>query len=257
MSFYLYSLSGLFVGILVGLTGVGGGALMTPLLILLFGIHPATAVGSDLLYAAATKAVGTGVHGWRQSVDWKVVRLLATGSVPMTVLTLAFAAMAHLSHDGGSHFVKASLGAVLIFTSLLVLFRTRAVKLLGGFLGEASDRRRHGLTILAGGILGVLVTLTSVGAGAIGVTALIVLYPHLPTSRLVGSDIAHAVPLALLAGMGHWWLGDVNFGLVGALLLGSVPGVIIGSLWSVKVPDRVLRGALATVLLIVGVRLMM
>ncbi|QTL05337.1 sulfite exporter TauE/SafE family protein [Aquabacter sp. L1I39] len=257
MAFYLYSLSGLVVGILVGLTGVGGGSLMTPLLILLFGVHPATAVGSDLLYAAATKAVGTGVHGFRQSVDWKVVRLLATGSVPMTALTLAFASLAHLSHDGGSGFVKASLGGVLILTSLVVMFRTRAVKLLGGFVGEVSDHRRHMLTIAAGATLGVLVTLTSVGAGAMGVTALIVLYPHLPTSRLVGSDIAHAVPLALLAGMGHWWLGDVNFALVGALLLGSVPGVIIGSLWSVKVPDPCLRAVLATVLLIVGVRLVM
>lgn len=256
MSSYLYTFSGLVVGVLVGLTGVGGGSLMTPLLILLFGVHPSTAVGSDLLYAAATKAVGTGVHGFRQSVDWKLVRLLATGSVPMTLITLAISSSLHLAHSNDAYAIKAALGCVLVLTAVVVIFRTRVVKVMASMLGHASTHRREMLTIVSGGALGMLVTLTSVGAGAIGVTALVVLHPQLPTSRLVGSDIAHAVPLALLAGMGHWWMGDVDFGLVGALLLGSIPGVIIGSLWSVKVPDQVLRGALATVLLIVGFRLM-
>lgn len=256
MSSYLYTFSGLVVGILVGLTGVGGGSLMTPLLILLFGVHPSTAVGSDLLYAAVTKAVGTGVHGFRQSIDWTLVRLLATGSVPMTLITFAIASAAHLGHGDDAYIVKAALGGVLVLTAVVVTFRGQVIKLMASILGHASTRRRHMLTIVSGGVLGILVTLTSVGAGAIGVTALIVLHPQLPTSRLVGSDIAHAVPLALLAGMGHWWLGDVDFGLVGALLLGSIPGVIIGSLWSVKVPDQLLRGALAAVLLVVGFRLM-
>ena len=125
----------------------------------------------------------------------------------------------------------------------------------GSTLGELGERQRTLLTVLVGAILGVMVTLTSVGAGAIGVTALIVLYPRLSPSRIVGSDIAHAVPLTLIAGIGHWWLGDVNFSLVGALLLGSVPGVILGSLWSTRMPDRGLRVAMAAVLLVVGVRL--
>ena len=255
MSFsWAYTLSGFFIGALVGLTGVGGGSLMTPLLILLFGIHPATAVGSDLLYAATTKAVGTGVHGIRGSVDWRIVGRLALGSVPLTIITVVICSLFGVTHHH-SRFLSDALGVVLVMTAFSVIFQAQLTRLVSSSLGEIGERQRALLTVLIGAILGVMVTLTSVGAGAIGVTALIVLYPRLPPARIVGSDIAHAVPLTLLAGTGHWWLGDVNFGLVGALLLGSIPGVILGSLWSTRMPDRALRVALAAVLLVVGVRL--
>ena len=251
---FAHTLSGFFVGVLVGLTGVGGGSLMTPLLILLFGIHPSTAVGSDLLFAATTKAVGTSVHGIRGSVDWRVVGRLAAGSAPMTVITLLLSALFGVTHEN-SHFLNDALGIVLVVTACFVIFQAQVTRLFSSTLGEIGERQRLLLTVLTGAVLGVMVTLTSVGAGAIGVTALIVLYPKLPPARIVGSDIAHAVPLTLLAGAGHWFLGDVNISLVGALLLGSIPGVILGSLWSTKMPDRALRVALAAVLLIVGFRL--
>jgi uncharacterized membrane protein YfcA len=251
---FAHTLSGFFVGLLVGFTGVGGGSLMTPLLILLFGIHPATAVGSDLLYAATTKAVGTGVHGFRGSVDWRIVGRLAAGSVPMTILTILFCSAFGLTHHN-SRFLNEALGFVLVVTACFVIFQAQVTRVFSRGLEAIGERQRIWLTVLIGAILGVMVTLTSVGAGAIGVTALIVLYPKLPPTRIVGSDIAHAVPLTLLAGTGHWWLGDVNFDLVGNLLLGSIPGVILGSLWSTRMPDRALRVALAAVLLVVGVRL--
>jgi uncharacterized protein len=250
-----HTLSGFLVGLLVGLTGVGGGSLMTPLLVLLFGIHPSTAVGSDLLYAATTKAVGTSVHGFRGSVDWRVVGRLAAGSAPMTVVTILLCAFFGVTHTN-SHFLNDALGVALTITACFVIFQSQVTRLFSNALGEVGERQRLLLTVLTGALLGVIVTLTSVGAGAIGVTALIVLYPKLSPARIVGSDIAHAVPLTLLAGAGHWWLGDVNFDLVGTLLLGSIPGVILGSLWSTKMPDRALRVALAAVLLVVGVRLL-
>ncbi|GAB0114267.1 sulfite exporter TauE/SafE family protein [Acidisoma sp. C75] len=250
-----HSLSGLLVGLLVGITGVGGGSLMTPLLILVFGIHPSTAVGSDLLYASTTKVVGAGVHGWKRSVDWQVVGRLAFGSVPLTVLTILFCAAFHITSHG-SPILNLALGAVLVFTALCVIFQPQLRRRLAPLLADTSEGQRRTMTILLGAVLGVVVTLTSVGAGAIGVSALVLLYPALPPVRLVGSDIAHAVPLTLLAGLGHWWLGDVDFALVGSLLLGSIPGVIIGSLSANLLPDRAVRVALALVLFIVGLRLL-
>jgi uncharacterized membrane protein YfcA len=251
---FAHTLSGFLVGLLVGLTGVGGGSLMTPLLILFFGIHSSTAVGSDLLYAATTKAVGTSVHGFRGSVDWRIVGRLMTGSLPLTLITIVLCSVLGIRHHN-SHFLNECLGVVLVFTACFVIFQTQVTGFFGSSLGKIGERQRTLLTVLVGAMLGIMVTLTSVGAGAIGVTALIVLYPKLSPAQIVGSDIAHAVPLTLLAGIGHWWLGDVNFGLVGALLLGSIPGVILGSLWSTRMPDRSLRLAMAAVLLVVGVRL--
>ena len=251
---FAHTLSGFFVGLLIGLTGVGGGSLMTPLLIMVFGIHSSTAVGSDLLYAATTKAVGTSVHGLRGSVDWRVVGRLMTGSMPLTLITIVLCSALGIRHHN-SHVLNDALGAVLVITACFVIFQARVTGFLGNSLGELGEPRRALLTVLVGALLGIMVTLTSVGAGAIGVTALIVLYPKLSPARVVGSDIAHAVPLTLLAGIGHWWLGDVNFSLVGALLLGSIPGVVLGSLWSTRMPDRALRVAMAAVLLVVGMRL--
>ncbi|MBS0504280.1 MAG: sulfite exporter TauE/SafE family protein [Proteobacteria bacterium] len=253
----LYSIAGVLVGLLVGLTGVGGGSLMTPILVLAFGFHPATAVGTDLLYASATKLVGTGVHGWRGTVDWRVVRRLATGSVPATLLTLGGLSLAKLRAEDTGHLIAAVLGVALILTGIATLFRGTIVdRLIGTFRGF-EDRRIAGLTILLGAVLGSLVTLTSVGAGALGMTALLVLYPRFPVAKLVGSDIAHAVPLTLIAGLGHWAIGSVDFGLLLSLLIGSVPGIIVGSLLASHAPDRVLTPILAVTLTIVGGKLLL
>ena len=252
----LYSLSGFFVGLLVGQTGVGGGSLMTPLLVLLFNIHPATAVGTDLLYACLTKSVGTLVHGLNKTVDWRITGRLACGSVPATLLTVAVIAQFDLTSADANHVISTMLGVVLLLTAVSLVFRSQIVA-----LGERRPpRHRPGrtalLTVATGAALGVLVTVSSIGAGALGVTALLLLYPRLPTAKIVGSDIAHAVPLTLVAGMGHLLLGSVDVKLLVSLLIGSVPGIIIGSYYSVRMPEVVLRMLLAAILAIVGVRLM-
>jgi uncharacterized protein len=251
----LYSLSGFAVGLLVGLTGVGGGALMTPILILLFGIHPATAVGTDLLYAAATKTAGSLVHGYNRTVDWRVVRRLATGSVPMTILTIWV--MSHVNIQGAAarEFIAGVLTIALFVTALSLVFRDRIVGRYATRLGRLSQQRIAAVTVGVGAVLGILVSISSVGAGAIGVTALILLYPQLPTARIVGSDIAHAVPLTLVAGIGHWWLGSINLDLLVPLLLGSVPGIVLGSYTAARVPETALRLLLAGTLIVVATKL--
>ena len=252
----MYSLAGLAVGILVGLTGVGGGSLMTPLLVLAFGFHPVTAVGTDLLYASATKTVGTAVHGLHGTVDWKVVGRLATGSVPATVLTLALLSFSGNRFEGATHIITITLGIALILTAISMTFRARILAYFATRLDTVPPARVARLTIILGAVLGVLVSLSSVGAGAIGMTALLVLYPKLPVNRLVGSDIAHAVPLTFIAGAAHWVFGSVDLGLLLSLLLGSIPGIIIGSLISTRVSERALRPILAATLAIVGGKLL-
>ncbi len=252
----LYSLSGLVVGMLVGLTGVGGGSLMTPLLVLVFGVHPATAVGTDLLYAAATKSVGTAVHGFSGTIDWRLVRRLATGSVPATIATVLVVYL--LGGTRGGHLgglISFVLGLAVLLTAVLLLSRNWLLRVVGARIGADGPRNAPALTVLTGAVLGVLVTLSSVGAGALGTVVLFLLYPRMPTARIIGSDIAHAVPLTLLAGAGHLLLGSVNWHLLLSLLTGSIPGIIIGSLIAVRVPDAVVRPALACVLLLVGSRL--
>ncbi len=253
----LYAVSGFVVGMLVGLTGVGGGALMTPLLVLLFGVHPATAVGTDLLYAACTKSVGTLVHGARTTVAWRIVLLLAAGSLPAAILTLFGLVQLGAPTDSVSRLISTVLGAALLVTALSLLFR-------GQIRRRASRRRRvldpgraALLTVLTGFAIGIVVSVSSVGAGAIGVTVLILLYPQLPISRVVGSDIAHAVPLTLVAGLGHWWIGSVNWAMFGSLITGSIPGIIIGSLVATHVSERVLSPVLAMVLLLVSGKLLL
>lgn len=252
----LYSLAGLLVGVLVGLTGVGGGSLMTPLLVLLFGFHPSTAVGTDLLFASATKTVGSGVHGWRGSVDWRIVRRLALGSVPASLVTLVAINRAGQPSPLVEHVITVTLGATLIATAIAMLFRARIVAAAQRRFGPGGPEHRVTETIVLGAVLGTLVSISSVGAGAIGVTALLVLYPGLPVARIVGSDIAHAVPLTLVAGIGHWLIGTVDFSLLAALLIGSIPGIIVGSLIGSRAPDRVLQPLLAAVLTLVGVKLL-
>jgi uncharacterized membrane protein YfcA len=252
----LYALSGFCVGLLVGMTGVGGGSLMTPLLILLFGVHPSTAVGTDLLFAASTKAVGTVVHAAERTVDWRLVGLLATGSVPATILTLIVLSQINLDGARTQHAVALTLGCVLLVTAVVLLAGRRIRERYADRLNGLDRRTTNLLTVLLGLVMAVLVTTTSVGAGAIGVTALLILHPEIPPGRLVGSDIAHAVPLTLLAGMGHWYLGSINWSLLEALLIGSVPGIVVGSYLASRSRDAVLRIALAAVLIVVGIRLM-
>ncbi len=230
---------------------------MTPLLVLLFGFHPATAVGTDLLYASATKAAGTTVHGWRDTVEWRVVWRLLTGSMPASLVTLFFLAGARDRMQDVGHIISVVLGVVLVMTAIAMFFRRRIVASLTPVVGTVAHGHVGIATVILGAILGVMVSLTSVGAGALGMTALIILYPGLPTNRLVGSDIAHAVPLTLLAGMGHWYQGSVDFGLLGSLLIGSIPGIIVGSLIATRVSERVLTPILAVTLAIVGVRLLL
>lgn len=253
----LQSLVGFLVGMLVGLTGVGGGSLMTPLLVLLFGYHPATAVGTDLLYASVTKTVGTAVHGSRKTVEWRIVGLLAMGSVPAAILTIAVMAIAGSLDSRAEGVLNTLLGAALVATAISILFRARildwARPRMQAMSGAAIARR----TVILGAILGVLVSVTSVGAGALGITALLILYPHLRVARIAGSDIAHAVPLTLIAGIGHWLIGSVDFALMFSLLIGSIPGVIIGSLIGSRSSDTLLRPVLAITLLVVGGRLLL
>jgi hypothetical protein len=253
----LYSLSGFFVGMLVGMTGVGGGSLMTPILILVFGVHPVAAVGTDLLYAAATKTGGTLMHGLGRTIDWRIVGRLASGSVPMAVLTLFVLSRVEIKGAAAGGLVSAVLGTALFATAAALIFRRKLVTLYVRHVGELDQRRTRMLTIAMGAVLGILVPISSVGAGAIGVTALILLYPRLPTARIVGSDIAHAVPLTLAAGIGHWMMGSIDWPLLGSLLLGSLPGIVLGSQLATRVPDLVLRVALAATLVVAGGRLVL
>ncbi|ARJ66797.1 hypothetical protein WV31_14515 [Magnetospirillum sp. ME-1] len=253
----LYSVSGLAVGILVGLTGVGGGSLMTPLLILAFGFHPATAVGTDLLYAAVTKSGGTVMHGMRHNIDWRITGRLAAGSVPATIVTMATLYALDVTGKIAGSLISLALGVALLLTALIILFRRHLLHWVENRPSMRGERNAVGNTILLGAILGFLVSISSVGAGAIGVTFLLLLYPTLPTARIVGTDIAHAVPLALVAGLGHWMLGSVDWLLLGSLLLGSLPGIAIGSAMAVRIPDHVLRPVLAIALAAVGMKLLL
>jgi uncharacterized membrane protein YfcA len=250
-----YSVAGFTVGLLVGLTGVGGGSLMTPILIVLFGVHPAAAVGTDLLYAAATKTAGSLVHGYNRTVDWRVVRHLAAGSVPATVLTIWALSFINLNGAMARELIAGVLTIALVVTALTLVFRDRIVARYATRLGALSSRQVDALTVIVGTVLGVLVSISSVGAGAIGVTAVILLYPQLPTARIVGSDIANAVPLTLAAGIGHWWLGSINLDLLVPLLLGSVPGIVLGSYTVAHVPEKTLRLLLAATLVLVATKL--
>ena len=251
----LFLLSGFFVGLLVGQTGMGGGALMTPILVLFFGVHPATAVGTDLLYASATKTAGTAVHGLQHTVDWRIVARLASGSAPATVLTVIALSFSDMSSAGGGHAISLVLGIMLMLTALTLIFRRVFLAVMQPILERLPPNRIRWLTVVTGGILGVLVTISSVGAGALGVTALLLLYPRQRMAVIVGSDIAHAVPLTLIAGLGHWWLGSVDWPLLTSLLAGSIPGIVLGSYLSARMPDAVLRPILAAMLIVVGGRL--
>jgi uncharacterized membrane protein YfcA len=251
----LYTICGFAVGLLVGMTGVGGGSLMTPLLILLFGIHPAAAVGTDLLHAAATKTAGSFVHGFNRTIDWQVVRRLAAGSIPITVLVIAGMSVLDINGEAGRDLINAVLTLALAATAVVLVFRGRIVARYATQIGALNPRQVAALTVAVGAVLGAMVSISSVGAGAIGVTCLILLYPTMPTAKIVGSDIAHAVPLTLVAGIGHWFLGSVDFAIFAFLILGSVPGILLGSYAAVRIPERALRLVLAATLIAVATKL--
>ncbi len=251
-----YSVSGLLVGLLVGLTGVGGGSLMTPLLVLVFGFHPSTAVGTDLLFACCTKVVGTSIHNAGKSIDWRIVGRLAMGSVPATVLTLLAIAHFGTTSKGVATAISITLGVALLISAVSMLVKDRVIAYATRRNPDFGLHTSLLLTVLTGFVVGVLVSLSSVGAGALGTIALFFLYPRLPVVKIVGSDIAHAVPLTLVAGLGHWLLGSVNFSLLGSLLLGSIPGIIVGSLAARHTPDWVLKPSLGIVLTLVGIKML-
>ncbi|OCT20803.1 sulfite exporter TauE/SafE family protein [Pseudomonas putida] len=252
-----FTIAGLVVGFIVGMTGVGGGSLMTPIL-LWFGINPATAVGTDLLYAAITKASGVWVHARNKNIDWKITGWLSLGSVPAAALTLWFLSTLHADTSALNAIIKQGLAVVLILTALAILFKSRLQAFASKHAGDhyhLSDRSLNLLTVITGVVLGVMVTLTSIGAGALGTVALFLLYPFLVTRRLVGTEIAHAVPLTLVAGLGHAGMGNMDWSLLGYLLLGSLPGIYLGSHLTGRISDRVLRPCLACMLLLIGYKL--
>jgi uncharacterized membrane protein YfcA len=251
----LYALSGLGVGLLVGMTGIGGGSLMTPLLILFFGIHPATAVGSDLLYAAATKTAGSLVHGFAGSIEWSIVRRLAYGSIPASIITLYALSRMDPNSAAASSLMTIVLCGALIMTAGVLIFRNTIWTTWRAHVEELDSRKTAIVTVLVGVLVGVLVSISSVGAGAIGVMALVILYPKLPVARIVGSDIAHAVPLTLIAGIGHWIIGTVDWHIIGSLLAGSLPGIFLGSYLAVRVAEAALRYLLAATLMVVAGKL--
>ncbi len=253
------AVAGLFVGVVVGLTGVGGGSLMTPILVLLFGVAPHTAIGTDLLFASITKLAGVGVHHQHGSVDWKIVRRLAYGSLPAAAATLAWMQMSDAARIKGGLLISAVAVALLI-TAAGMLFKEQLHALGRRWRTGTPDQFKHlqpVLTVATGVLLGVLVTLTSIGAGALGTVLLVYLYPlRLTPKLLVGTDLAHAIPLALIAGLGHLWLGHVDWALLGNLLLGSLPGVVVGSLLSTRLPGAWVQRAIAVVLGLVAIKLL-
>ncbi|MFQ6571781.1 sulfite exporter TauE/SafE family protein [Pseudomonas sp. UM16] len=252
-----FTIAGLVVGFIVGMTGVGGGSLMTPIL-LWFGISPATAVGTDLLYAAITKASGVWVHSKNKNIDWKITGWLTLGSVPAAALTLWFLSSLDTDTQAANAVIKQGLAVVLILTALAILFKSKLQAFASKHAGDRyhlSGSALNVLTVITGIVLGVMVSLTSIGAGALGTVALFLLYPYLVTRRLVGTEIAHAVPLTLVAGLGHASMGNMDWSLLGYLLLGSLPGIYLGSHLTGRISDSVLRPCLAAMLLMIGYKL--
>ena len=219
------------------------------------GIHPATAVGTDLLYAAATKTGGSAVHGWARSIHWPAVIRLASGSIPASILTLLVLSQLDLNAAAARSLINVVLCFALLLTATSLIFRNAILDSFRGRLEHVDARTIARATVLVGAALGVLVSISSVGAGAVGVTALLLLYPQLPMARIVGSDIAHAVPLTLVAGLGHWAMGAIDWHLMGVLLMGSLPGIVLGSYLATRVPEMALRLLLAVTLIAVAGKL--
>jgi uncharacterized membrane protein YfcA len=260
MQGYGFSIAGLVVGIAVGATGVGGGSLMTPILILFYGINPAIAVGTDLLYASISKSFGVLLHGRNGSLDWRIVGWLSVGSVPATLLTLfllhSFAKGPQL--DG---LIKLTLAIAIIVTATFALFQEQFLRLLKrgnrDGLRQLRERGQIPLTVLSGALVGALVTISSVGAGVIGMMLLLLLYPRHAPIKLVGSDLAHAVLITAIAGIGHVSLGTVDYSMLGYLLLGAFPGIWLGTKIGFNLPERPLKRLIAGFLVFIGTTMLL
>ena len=257
---FAFIFAGFFVGLVVGLTGVGGGSLMTPILIFFFGVKPYLAIGTDVLFAAFTKAGGTIGLARAKQVDWRVVGSLSAGSIPAALVTLWALREAGPATAVVQSVMTTTLGAALLLTAAATLYKAlrgkaAPTRVESGQEARAATPRHWGLPLLFGALIGTLVTLTSVGAGAIGVTVLMLLYPLLPLRRIVAADIAYAVPLTLVAGLGHASLGSVDWPLLAKLLMGSIPGIWLGSRLMHKIPERAIRGLLSLLLAYAGLKL--
>ena len=253
-----YITAGFGVGLLVGMTGVGGGSLMTPLLTLLFGVSPSVAVGTDLAFASITKGVGTITHRFNNTVNWAIVRRLCIGALPAALVsTLALKHFGTLDESIGQ-VIRYSIAGSVMLTVIALLFRRRMLAWIQAKPGrQLQGRALTNVTIFSGAVLGVLVTVSSIGAGAIGATLLVMLYPQLKPAEVAGTDIAYAVPLTAIAALGHWWLGSIDWMLLLTLLVGSVPGITLGSMVARKVPERFLRTLLAVTLTGVAAKLVL
>ena len=260
MEDFAFIFAGFFVGIVVGITGVGGGSLMTPILIFFFGVKPYLAIGTDLLFAAFTKMGGTVRLARAKVIDWRVVFHLSAGSIPAALVTLWVLRQLGPTDPEVQSLMTTTLGGALLMTAAATFYkvvRGKAVpKSLARGQEQLATRARHwSLPLLFGALIGTLVTLTSVGAGAIGVSVLLILYPLLPLPRIVAADIAYAVPLTLVAGFGHASLGSVDWSLLAKLLAGSLPGIWLGTHLMTRIPERVIRSALSVLLAYAGVKL--
>ncbi|MCY1167158.1 MULTISPECIES: sulfite exporter TauE/SafE family protein [Polaromonas] len=257
---FAFVFAGFAVGLVVGLTGVGGGSLMTPLLIFFFGIKPHLAIGTDLLFAAVTKMGGTISLARARVVDWRIVGQVAAGSIPATLLTLYVLQRVGPANPATQAVMTTTLGLALLLTAIATLYKALRGKaaptqIAPELLDQATKARHWALPVAFGAVIGTLVTLTSVGAGAIGVIVLMLLYPALPLPRIIAADIAHAVPLTLVAGLGHASIGSVDWPLLLKLLAGSLPGIWLGAHLMHKTPDRVIRSLLSFLLAYAGVKL--
>ena len=255
-----FILAGFFVGAIVGMTGVGGGSLMTPILIFFFGIKPYLAIGTDLLFAAFTKMGGTLKMARSGQVEWRVVLHLSAGSIPAALITLWVLKTLGPADAAVQHLMTSTLGLALLLTAVATLYKSlrgkaAPVRVAAGQEAAAAQPRHWSLPLLFGAVIGTLVSLTSVGAGAIGVTVLMLLYPLLPLPRIVAADIAYAVPLTLVAGLGHASIGSVDWHMLGLLLTGSLPGIWLGTHAMTRVPERVIRAMLSVLLAYAGTKL--
>jgi uncharacterized membrane protein YfcA len=253
-----FVISGFGVGLLVGMTGVGGGSLMTPLLTLMFGVSPAVAVGTDLAFASLTKGVGTFTHRLRGTVHWDIVGRLCLGALPAALLaSIALQHFGTLDKQIGQIIRYTIAGSVLLTVVALLFKRKMLAWITAHPERQLQGRALHTATIVSGVVLGTLVTISSIGAGAIGATLLVLLYPRLTAAEVAGTDIAYAVPLTAIAAVGHWWLGSINWTLLATLLVGSLPGITIGAYAARAVPERLLRGLLAITLIAVATKLIL
>lgn len=257
-----YTLSGATVGFVIGMTGVGGGSFMTPIL-LAFGIPPATAVGTDLLYAAITKSGGVITHAKQKTVDWKVVAAIGAGSIPASLITILILNKLQAQSFNYALLLTKSLGFMLVITSAVLLFKALLIKervIIADVNSKFGNFERRHIIVLSwtiGMFLGVFVTLSSVGAGAFGAAALMMLYPQMPIIRIIGTDLAHAIPLTAIAGLGHMHLGNVDFKLLTSLIIGSLPAIWLGTKFANYIPERIFQPLMAIILLILGIKYML